>query len=226
MTCEAHRRLKESEDKSTTLGLSDILGQVVTIKGARMVSTEFGQRRIATIDLDTGEEAECWFNGFRIDGQWSEIADALPVSVVVIKSGTKQNSPYILVDPDDERVSGAIAQAVKKLAPKAKVVAIRPAEEAPVPAGDKVVDHYEQEWLDLLAAEAIDGFKMLNLLGVEVPDGDAPLPDRARKAYHDFLENLSEGITREGAFKMMGDTLRAKLTGEVPVASPPEPDFG
>jgi len=81
-----------------TLPTSELEGKTFTILSLRSVTTKFGDRHIAEIELD-GNPAEAWLNGVVVDRQIRTVLlteGALPVTVALGRDGRFDPSPYRL----------------------------------------------------------------------------------------------------------------------------------
>lgn len=87
-----------------TLSQSDVDGKAFMLMGYRMVTTKFGERRVASIQLsgDT-ESVEAWLGGALVDRQLKKLVDdeLLPCLVKLSHNHDMEGDPYVLLEPSD-----------------------------------------------------------------------------------------------------------------------------
>ena len=97
--------LKEgAESFGETLSQSDVDGKVFMIMGYRMVVTKFGERRVATVQLNGSDDTtEVWLGGALVDRQLKKLAERelLPCLVKLSHNPEIEGNPYILDEPTE-----------------------------------------------------------------------------------------------------------------------------
>lgn len=81
-----------------TLPMAKLEGSTFTIFAIRAVTTKFGHRHIAEVEVD-GLLAEAWLNGVVVDRQIKTVLlaeGALPATVTLGRDGRFEPSPYRL----------------------------------------------------------------------------------------------------------------------------------
>ena len=95
---------KASTDFPPTLDQRELENKIFCIKGARLVTTKFGKKYVAVVQLkDEQEELEAWLGGVRVTRQLEALqeADVLPAWFKLIRDKSIEGEPYTLEKPDE-----------------------------------------------------------------------------------------------------------------------------
>jgi len=81
----------------------ELEGKTFCIKGVRHVTTKFGPRTVAVVQLHgTEEDIEAWLNGVRVARQLAALAqaEAFPVWFKLGRDSSIEGEPYVLLKPE------------------------------------------------------------------------------------------------------------------------------
>ena len=203
--------LKEgAESFGETLSQSDVDGKTFMLLGYRMVTTKFGERRVASVQLsgDT-ESTEVWLGGALVDRQLKVLVDGehLPCLVKLGHNPDIEGNPYMLDEPTEDEArawKGDGAQA-------------RPGQElSRHPEMDALVEFCRENKM-VTASGAVDSLAVLEELKLTV--GEREKPADVFFAYCQAIRD-EKGCDEDATYKFVLENLVVAMgeseSGEVP----------